>query len=177
MAFSVSIFCYPDAASLYFSFLALFRNRLTQASPSQLVDRAYRCLDETNYFETTKKLVKALYGSGDTMYWLGRSIYSEASPGVLHVRLIKDPELKVQELVKSHGMDSQSALDFIEREENDSRSYIRHYFEEDWANPALYDIVIDMGKVSPEDAISLIAEKWEEKQTGWRICRGPVRPP
>jgi cytidylate kinase len=112
-----------------------------------------------------------------TWYWLGRSNYSAGYPGVLHVRLIKDPELKAQELVKSHGTDSQSALDFIEREENDSRRYIRHYFEEDWANPALYDIVIDMGKVSPEDAISLIAQKWEEKQAGWRICRGPVRPP
>jgi hypothetical protein len=42
------------------------------------------------------------------IYWLERSTYSAGYPGVLHVRLIKDLELKAQELVKSNGMDSQS---------------------------------------------------------------------
>ena len=106
-------------------------------------------------------------------YWLGRSNYSAAIPGVLHVRLIKDPELKVRELVKSHGMDSQSARDFIEREENDSRSYIRHYFEEAWANPALYDIVIDMGKVSPEDAVSLSPRSGRKSRLGGGSAEDP----
>jgi len=41
-----------------------------------------------------------------------------------------------------------------------------YYFEEDWANPTLYDIVIDMGKVAPEETVALIAKKWEEKQAG-----------
>jgi hypothetical protein len=36
--------------------------------------------------------------------------------------------------------------------------------------------VIDMGKVSPGDGISLIVQKWEKKQAREWILRGPLRP-
>jgi cytidylate kinase len=147
--------------------LMRFIDRYTCSIIQRVVDREYGCLDDKNYFETTKKLVEALYDAGNNIIlgWGGQCILRDR-PGVLHVRLVKDPELKVQELMKSHGMESQSAREFVEREENDSRSYINHYFGKDWADPALYDVVVDMGKVSPEDAVSLIATKWEEKQAG-----------
>lgn len=145
--------------------LMRFIDRYTCSIIQRVVDREYGCLDDKNYFETAKKLVEALYDAGNTIIlgWGGQCILKDR-PGVLHVRLVKDPELKVQEIMKSHGMDSQSAHEFIEREENDSRSYINHYFGKDWADPALYDVVMDMGKVSPEEAATLIANKWEEKQ-------------
>ncbi len=142
-----------------------FIDRYTCSIIQRVVDREYGCLDDKNYFETTKKLVEALYDAGNTIIlgWGGQCILRDR-PGVLHVRLVKDPELKIQALVEKEGLDIHSARELIEREENDSRSYINHYFEKDWASPVLYDVVIDMGKVSPEDAVSLIAKKWEEKQ-------------
>jgi cytidylate kinase len=147
--------------------LMRFIDRYTCSVIQKVVDREYGCLDDRNYFETTKKLVEALYGAGNAIIvgWGGQCILRQR-PFVLHVRLVKDPELKLQELMKTHGMESQSAREFIEREESDSRDYIKHYFKEDWSDPALYDTVIDMGKVSPENAVALIAKKWEEKEAG-----------
>ncbi|RLB79380.1 MAG: hypothetical protein DRH24_12715 [Deltaproteobacteria bacterium] len=58
-----------------------FVDRFTCSIVQKVVDREYGCLDDKNYYETTKKLVENVYEAGDAIIlgW-GGSVFYEASP-------------------------------------------------------------------------------------------------
>ena len=72
-----------------------FVDRFTCSIVQKVVDREHGCLDDKNYYETTKKLVENVYEAGDAIIlgWGGQCIL-RGKPNTLHVRLIKDDEKK-----------------------------------------------------------------------------------
>ena len=129
-----------------------------------MVDREHGCLDDKNYYEVTKKLVENVYEAGDAIIigWGGQCLL-KGKPDTLHVRLIKDNDLKINEIMQSQNLSQKAAKDFIDREEGDLKAYIKHYFKEDWNAAHLYDIVIDMGKTSVEKAADMICDNLKHK--------------
>jgi cytidylate kinase len=129
-----------------------------------VVDREHGCLDDKNYYEVTKNLVENVYEAGDAIIlgWGGQCLL-KGKPDTLHVRLIKDNDLKIEEIMQSQNLSQKAAKDFIDREEGDLKAYIKHYFKEDWNAAHLYDIVIDMGKTSVEKAADMICDNLKHK--------------
>jgi len=144
--------------------LLRFVDRFTCSLVQKVVDREYGCLDDKNYFDTTKKLVEDVYGAGNAIIlgWGGQCLLRD-KPDVLHVRLIKDKETKIKNIMERHHMDHKAAENHIAREENDSKSYIKHYFNEDWNDAHLYDLVLDMGKTTIEESAETICENLKRK--------------
>jgi cytidylate kinase len=140
-------------------------DRYTCFIVQKVVDREYGCLDDNNYYETTKKLVEKSYEAGDVIIlgWGGQCIL-RGKPNTLHVHLKKDAETKVNELMKSRNLDYKAAKDNIERDEGDSRAYIKEYFKEDWTDARLYDLIIDMGKNTVDKAVDLICNNIKHMQ-------------
>lgn len=134
-------------------------DRYTCSIVQRVVDREHGCLDDKDYFDTTKKLVENLYDAGNVIIlgWGGQCIL-KGRPGTLHVRLVKDDNKKIDYVMAHHNLDRTAAKRLIEREEKDLQSYIRNYFGEDWNDARLYNLVIDMGQHSTEEAAALIAE-------------------
>ena len=134
-------------------------DRYTCSIVQRVVDREHGCLDDKEYFETTKKLVENLYDEGNVIIlgWGGQCIL-KGRPGTLHVRLVKDDDKKIDYVMAHHDLDRTAAKRLIEREEKDLQSYIQNYFGEDWNDARLYNLVIDMGQHSAEEAAALIAE-------------------
>jgi hypothetical protein len=141
-----------------------FVDRYTCSLVQKVVDREHGCLDDKNYYETTKKLVLNVYEAGNAIIlgWGGQCIL-RGKPNTLHVRLIKDEETKINELMKNRNLEHKAAKAFIEREESDLKAYIKHYFNEDWNAAQLYDLIIDMGKTSVEQAVDLICDNLKHK--------------
>jgi cytidylate kinase len=141
-----------------------FVDRYTCSLVQKVVDREHGCLDDKNYYETTKKLVLNVYEAGNAIIlgWGGQCIL-RGKPNTLHVRLVKDEETKISELMKNRNLEHKAAKALIEREENDLRAYIEHYFNEDWNSAHLYDLIIDMGKTSVEKAVDLICDNLKHK--------------
>lgn len=144
--------------------LLRFVDRYTCSLIQKVVDREYGCLDDKNYFNTTKKLVEDAYEADNAIIlgWGGQCIL-QGKPGAIHVRLIKDREGKIKSIMKRFKLDRKAAEHYIDREENDSRSYIKHYFNQDWDDARLYDLVIDMGKSTVEETVEAIMEKLARK--------------
>jgi len=144
--------------------LLRFVDRYTCSLIQKVVDREYGCLDDKNYFDTTKKLVEDAYEADNAIIlgWGGQCIL-QGKPGTIHVRLIKDREGKIKSTMKRFKLDRKAAEHYIDREENDSRSYIKHYFNQDWNDARLYDLVIDMGKFTVEETVEAIIEKLGRK--------------
>ena len=141
-----------------------FIDRYTCSLVQKVVDREHGCLDDKNYYETTKKLVQNVYDAGNAIIlgWGGQCIL-RGKPNTLHVRLIKDEETKIKEVMQNRNLEHKAAKAFIEREEGDLKAYIEHYFNEDWNAAHLYDLIIDMGKTSVENAVDLICDNVKHK--------------
>jgi cytidylate kinase len=136
-----------------------FVDRYTCSIVQKVVDREHGCLDDKNYYETTKNLVEKSYAAGDVIIlgWGGQCILRN-KPNTLHVRLTKDAEAKINEIMQNRNLEHKAAKDFIEREEGDLRAYIKQYFNEDWNDARLYDLIIDMGKNTVEQAVDKICD-------------------
>lgn len=141
-----------------------FVDRYTCSIVQKVVDREHGCLDDNNYYEVTKKLVQNVYEAGNVIIlgWGGQCLL-KGKPDALHVRLIKDMDLKIKEVMQSENLNPKAAKAFIDREEGDLKAYIKHYFSEDWDAAHLYDLIIDMGKTSVEKAAELICDNVKHK--------------
>lgn len=137
--------------------LLRFVDRYTCTLVQKVVDREHGCLEDKNYFEAVKKLVEDVYQAGNAIIigWGGQCLL-RGKPGVLHVRLRKDEEGKIKTIMSKYRLDRKAAKDYIAREEGDSKSLIKHYFKEDWNDARLYELIIDMGKTSIEEAVEMI---------------------
>jgi cytidylate kinase len=137
--------------------LLRFLDRYTCSLVQKVVDREHGCLDDSAYFDTTKRLVEDIYESEDAIIlgWAGQCIL-RGKPDALHVRLIRDGEGKIDTIMKRFKIGREAARDYIDREEKDSKSLIKHYFNLDWNDAHLYDLIIDMGKISVEEAADKI---------------------
>ena len=141
-----------------------FVDRFTCSIVQKVVDREHGCLDDKNYYETTKKLVDNVYEVGDAIIlgWGGQCIL-RGKPNTLHVRLIKDDEIKIKEVMQNRNLNHDAAMALIKKDEGDLREYIKHYFNEDWNAAHLYDLIIDMEKNSVEKAVDLICDNVKHK--------------
>ncbi len=141
-----------------------FVDRFTCSIVQKVVDREYGCLDDKNYYETTKKLVENVYEAGDAIIlgWGGQCIL-RGKPNTLHVRLVKDDEIKIKEVMQNKNLNYDAAMALIKKDEGDLKAYIEHYFNEDWNAAHLYDLIIDMEKNSVEKAVDLICDNVKHK--------------
>jgi cytidylate kinase len=144
--------------------LLRFVDRYTCSLIQKVVDRERGCLDDESYFNTVKKLVEDVYEDRNAIIlgWGGQCLL-RGKPNVLHVRLIKDEERKIDTIMKRFNIDRKAAIYHIDREEKDSKSLIQHYFKVDWNDASLYDLVFDMGKTTVEDAANTIIENLKLK--------------
>jgi cytidylate kinase len=58
--------------------------------------------------------------------------------------------------MQDHDLNRLTAKKLIEREEKDSSAYVKHFFNEDWNDARLYDLIIDMGNQTVEQAADII---------------------
>jgi cytidylate kinase len=146
--------------------LLRFVDRYTCTLVQKVVDRERGCLDDKNYFVAVKKLVEDVFQAGNAIIlgWGGQCLL-RGRDGVLHVRLRKDEEEKIRTIMKRFKIDRDAARDHIRREEKDSKSLIKHYFNVDWNDVKLYDLIIDMGKTSVEEAADAIVDNLKRKTT------------
>ncbi len=139
-------------------------DKYTCSLVQKVVDGEHGCLDDDKYYQATKKIVEELYEEGNVIIlgWGGQCILSK-KPDVLHVRLRKDDEEKIKTAMAAKGIDQAAAKKLVKKEENDLESYIKQFFNKDWNDASLYDIVIDMGKVDAEKATQMICDNIKHK--------------
>ena len=139
-------------------------DKYTCSIVQKVVDREHGCLDDDNYFKTTQKLVEKLYAAGNVIIlgW-GSQCILNGRDQVLHVRLTKNLDAKIQTVVKSQKLDYTAAKRIIETEENDMTAYIKQYFDQDWNDARLYDLVIDMGRDTVDRAVETICDNLKAK--------------
>jgi cytidylate kinase len=75
----------------------------------------------------------------------------------LHIMVTASPEKRIQNLIE-RGFHREAALRAIERSDHERSAFIKFAFGVDWENPALYDLVLNMDKLSVNLAVNTVLD-------------------
>ncbi len=86
----------------------------------------------------------------------GAQVILKGVPGTLHVRVIAPYARRVDRLVEQKGNDLQNAQWAIRQSDRNSSGYIHTYFNADWDDSELYDLVLNTRTMTPETCVELV---------------------
>jgi len=100
------------------------------------------------------------FAKNDKVVIVGRGgqILLKYVPGVLHVRIVAPFDVRVKRIMERDGLDEKQAARLLRRNDRDSAGFIQSFFDVDWEDPNLYDLVINTQKLSVETAEKMIRE-------------------
>jgi cytidylate kinase len=103
-------------------------------------------------------IVYELAKQGDAVF-LGRGgqILLRDFNCALHVRVNASIEKRVQNLIE-RGFPRESALKAIERSDHERSSFIKFAFGVDWETLGLYDVILNMDKLSIQSAVNIVMQ-------------------
>jgi len=101
--------------------------------------------------EAAKSLPLIVVGFGTQCIFADR-------PDALHVRLIAPMSTRVERLRARYGWDAAGAESRARRSDEDRRRYVQRYFHREVNDPLLYDVQINMGRTTFEEATSIIEQ-------------------
>lgn len=103
----------------------------------------------------------------------GGQVLLKNLPGVFHVRVVAPLEERVRRMSQQSGGDEKQALRVLRRSDRDSAGFIRSFFDVDWNDPALYDLVINTQKLTVETAVNFILQSIQapEIRDAGRVAR------
>ncbi len=107
--------------------------------------------------ERIKYLIRAAYHEGNVVI-IGRGGQAVLAglPNALHVRLTAPKELRVRRHAQRAGLTTEAAAEIVTKRDLASHDFVQRYFGIDRRDPVHYDLVINMARFSPVQAVDLI---------------------
>ena len=88
----------------------------------------------------------------------GGQVLLKDLPGVLHLRIIAPFEVRIRRFMEQSGQDEKQTARILRRSDRDSAGFLRSFFDVDWDDPALYDLMINTQKLSVDTGVKLILD-------------------
>jgi cytidylate kinase len=106
----------------------------------------------------------------------GGQVLLKDFPGVFHVRIMAPFGVRLKRLMAQEGMEEREATRILHRSDRDSAGFLRSFFDTDWEDQELYDLIINTQKLSVASGVKLILEsilspeiKEGEKEIGEKV--------
>lgn len=108
------------------------------------------------YFDRLYSVIYELAKQGDVIF-LGRGshVLLKAFNCALHVRVTASLEKRIQNLIE-RGFHREAAIKAIERSDHERSAFVKSAFGVDWETPELYDLVLNMDKLSIDLAVNTV---------------------
>jgi CMP/dCMP kinase len=118
--------------------------------------------DEAKRIALIEAVIRVAYQHGNIVI-LGRGGQAilKDKPDVLHVRIVAPLDTRVQRLHKQQNVSLSGAQDVAIQRDRASAEYLRRFYDLDWADPVLYDLVINTTQLGLEGATQLIVDAVE----------------
>jgi peroxiredoxin/cytidylate kinase len=130
------------------------------AVSSSLKDSALirKTLDEEECLSAIQAVINSLASRGKTVIvGRGGQAILKNKAGVLHVRIIASSSLRAERIMKSRGLNREDALKLIKDNDQATSEYLRRFYNIDWEDPEVYDLVLNTGKIDLDTAAHVIA--------------------
>ncbi|HUK85570.1 MAG TPA: cytidylate kinase family protein [Candidatus Acidoferrum sp.] len=128
--------------------------------PSNVKDSAAvtKTLDEEECLSAIQAVINSLASRGKTVIvGRGGQAILKHKVGVLHIRIIAPETLRVERIMKSRGLNRETALKLIKDNDQAAAEYLRRFYNINWEDPELYDLVLNTGKIDFDRAARVIS--------------------
>ena len=117
-----------------------------------------RALDEEDCLFVIRAVINSLASKGKTVIvGRGGQAILKNKANVLHVRIVAPTTVRVKNIMKNRGLNKEEALKLIEDTDKAEAEYLQRFYNVDWKDPAIYDMVLNMSKMNLNSAAKLIA--------------------
>jgi CMP/dCMP kinase len=77
---------------------------------------------------------------------------------VFHVRVVAPIEQRIEHAMEVYNLSRKEAMDFVPKEDINRRHYLKTYYNKDVDDPLLYDIIINTGECTYDEAAEMIGK-------------------
>lgn len=132
-------------------------DRYTAPTIQKIIDRRYGRLNDRGYLEVPRDFILKAAEQDNVIIigWGGQCVLADY-PKAIHIRIVRNLEERIAILKQKYDLDDRGALELIEREERESATYIEHSFKRSWDDAHLYHLIINLSRISFEQAINII---------------------
>ena len=118
------------------------------------------CPDEKTcdaYIKAVDKVMHEYAVAGKTII-VGRAsqVILKGFDGALHLRVIASGEKRVANLIERKKINAKSAKAQIEKSDSYRREYLQKFYHIDWNDPTLYDLTINMDRLTIKQALDIV---------------------
>ena len=146
------------------------------AGDDELRQRVYRFMDERDlgwWEDALRPLLEPEFARNDYFHQLCRTVLSLARQGHgifvgrgadrilpqkegFRVRLVAPRELRIERYAERHGVGRDGARRELQRREKERADFLRHHFGVDADDPTRSDLVVNIGRLSEDQAVEVI---------------------
>jgi cytidylate kinase len=110
----------------------------------------------SDYFRELGHVVHSIARHGGAVV-VGRGVQFMLDPShVLRVRIVAPADQRARSLCERHGLDFRSARAEVDERDRDRRDFIRDHYGRDIDDPADYDLVVNLERLTDSAAIATI---------------------
>lgn len=118
---------------------------------------AQRYTDSSDYVRFLLETIRSLASLGGVVV-VGRGANFIVGPaGGFHVRVVAPREQRIQRLVEHDGLTSRQAAHEVEARDRERAEFIRKLHGRDSSDPAAYDLVLNTGSLTLDEAADVVA--------------------
>lgn len=127
-------------------------------TPGGVKVKAVAALDEVQSITLVQSVIEAAYKHNNVVIVGrgGQAILKEMS-GVLHVRIEAPLEAQSLRIQERENVSLAEAREIVLKHDRAAADYLKRFYNIDWADSQLYDLVINTGKLNAEATAHLIA--------------------
>ncbi len=122
--------------------------------------------NESNWslvYKTSKTILKLAEMGNVVIVGRGSNIIASKLKNVFHVRLIAPLESRIKHIQEYFGMSIKEAEEYIRREEETRRRYLKSYFYKEIENPVHYHLILNTQLLGYDGAAEIIARTVTKK--------------
>ncbi|MEX2225826.1 MAG: cytidylate kinase-like family protein [Dehalococcoidia bacterium] len=137
----------------------------TYGEAAELPEAGQGQFTDDNYLRTLTSVIRGVASRGNVVI-LGRGSQAilRDEPEALHVYVIAPKSARIASFVEREGMTPGDAEKRIKQSDHNREMFHRRYFKVEAGDPALYDLVINAGRIATPIAARLIAAAVHERE-------------
>jgi cytidylate kinase len=113
----------------------------------------------TDYLDLVTSIILECAAQGQAMIvGRGGEIILRGQPGVLHVQVVARFETRVYNVIQREGVKWREAAYAVRLADEQRAGYMRRFYNVDWLDSCLYDLVINTDRIPLNAAVSMIIE-------------------
>lgn len=111
------------------------------------------------YLNRLQSVILEVAKKGDAVFFgKGSQLLLHSFDCAFHVLLTGSTEKRVHRVMEENHVSREVAEQMIHRSDHDKKGFVRFAYDEDWLNPQLYDLLINVDKLSFDSAVKIVVD-------------------